>query len=326
MSDSLDAEALLFGSQQASTFFAEHWGRSWVRRQAPTNLSDLFTLDELAAHAFTSLSPGRGGDVMHFRAAFVDEAGRGRTFGGPLEMARQLLDLGMTLTFDDLQRTHPKLTALAAAVARLVGTVGDVTINCFLSPDGSGFPWHIDTSHVLVLQVSGEKRWLIGPRVAAPPLPLQRDSPDSAATAALLSQLKFEYPRPLDESATEVLMRPNDILYLPPGQWHRANAQGSSTHLSLVIRPFGFARLLRALLTVGALGRSDWRDDIQRIGATDRAATTSPELLAFLTTRLSEARAVLSGLTPERLAATLETLRAAPSLRDLVLDRTASML
>lgn len=326
----LDAEALLFGRGHAAPFLAAHWAKRWSHQRAATRLGELFSLDELAAHAFSPLAPGRGGDVLHLRAGTVDGEGRGTMFGAPLEMARQLLDLGLTLAFDGLQATHPKLTALARSVGRLVGHVGDVSINCFLSPDGSGLPWHIDITHGFILQVSGEKRWQLGPQIAAPPIALQRDSAGSAQTENLLQQLRFTYPKPGDDAA-EILMQPDDVLYLPPGQWHRASAKGTSTHLSVIIKPFTFSRLLRAMLVATALQRTDWRQDLQQLGVADPSGpaappTSRPELLQYLAARLDEARRDLAAMTPERLALTMQTLESSSLLRDVLYARASEIL
>jgi ribosomal protein L16 Arg81 hydroxylase len=322
MADAIDAAALLFGtSSEAARFFSEHWGKSTVKLRAPASLGELFSLDELAAHAFSPLSPGRGGDTLHFRAAYTDTAGRARAFGGPLEMARQLLDAGMTLSFDGLQRSHPKLQALAAAMGRLIGTIGPVTINCFLSPDGSGLGWHFDCTHGLILQISGEKRWQLGPQVMAPPLHLELDGPSTPAIAAMLKQLGHHYPEPSDHER-EIDLAPNDILYVPPGLWHRASARGTSCHLSVIVRPFGFARVLRAMIAAMALRRPEWRSDLQRLGvAGDLAPPSSrPELASYFATQLEEARRELAQLTPERMAKTMESLAQSPLLRDLLLN------
>lgn len=320
--DTLDVEALLFGGKaEATRFFSEHWGKSAVQLRAPGNLSELFSLEELAAHAFSPLSPGKGGDTLRFRAAYTDTSGRGRAFGGPLEMARQLLDAGMTLSFDGLQRSHPKLQALAAAVARMIGAVGLVTINSFLSPDGAGLGWHFDCTHGLILQVSGEKRWQLGPQVTAPPFHLELDGPSTAAMTAMLKQLGFQFPEPGDHER-EIVLRPNDVLYLPPGLWHRAFAVGTSCHLSVIARPFGFARVLRGAMAAMALKRPEWRNDLQRVGADQNvtALSSRPELLAYFAAQLDEARRELQQLTPERLVKTMEVMAQSPLFRDLLLN------
>jgi ribosomal protein L16 Arg81 hydroxylase len=322
MAGALDVEAILFGDREArGRFFAESLNRRWVKLRAPGALGDLFSLEQLAAHAFTPLAPGKGGDLISFRAAFYDQQGRGRAFGGPLEMARQLLDAGMTLSFDGLQRLDPRLEALAAGFARLAAIVEPIVINCFLSPEGSGFPWHFDATHVLVLQISGEKRWLLGPQVELPPFHLQGDAPSTPATETVLRELGYSFPKAESAPAEEVLVQPNDVLYLPPGTWHRAFARGSSTHLSLVIKPFGFARVLRAALTATALVRSDWRLDAQRVGVDDESPPPSarPELLRFFADRLEEARRELAKMTPQRLVRTMEVLAGSPVGREILL-------
>ncbi len=316
----MDAEALLFGKAEAARFFAEDWGKSWVKLRAPTSLSQLFTLEELAAHAFSPLSPGRGGDTLRFRATYYDQDGRGRAVAAPLEMARRLLDAGMTLSFDELQRSLPKLQALAGSVASMIGAVGPVSINCFLSPDKSGLAWHFDCTHGIILQLSGEKRWQLGPQVAAPPFHLQLDALSTPPTTSALKELGYLYPDP-DENPDEIVLQPNDVLYVPPGRWHRAFARGTSCHLSIIIRPYGFARVLRTSIAAMALKRPEWRDDMQRLGVdgSPTPLSTRAEIINYFAVRLEEARAELARMTPERMAATMEAIAASPLLRDIVL-------
>jgi hypothetical protein len=89
------------------------------------------------------------------------------------------------------------------------------------------------------------------------------------------------------------------------------------------MRPFGFARLLRAVIASAALGRLEWRQDVQRLDLVGDAPVpaTRPELLRFFAARLEEARRELAALTPERLVQALEALTVIPGLRDLLLNK-----
>ena len=83
-----------------------------------------------------------------------------------------------------------------------------VQANSYYTPRGSqGFAVHHDTHDVLVLQVAGEKRWLLYNPLLELPLKHQR------------------YSRSLGdegEPTDDIILRAGDMLYLPRGWLHQA--------------------------------------------------------------------------------------------------------
>ena len=94
--------------------------------------------------------------------------------------------------------------------------------NAYYTPRGSqGFAVHHDTHDVLVLQVAGEKRWLVYEPLLELPLKHQRYS------AAL-----GDHGEPTDD----IVLRAGDTLYLPRGWLHQAETSASdSLHLTIGI-------------------------------------------------------------------------------------------
>jgi hypothetical protein len=85
-----------------------------------------------------------------------------------------------------------------------------------------GFNVHWDDHDVFVVQIAGSKRW----QVFAPtrPWPTERDAEPA--------------PPPDTPPSAEPLLGPGDVLYLPHGWWHVANAEDSpSLHLTIGVRP-----------------------------------------------------------------------------------------
>jgi hypothetical protein len=311
--------ALLIPDLDPQRFFADIWGKSWSRcRGAAERFAEVFTPADLSRHAVAGIAEGNVRQPSHtLRAAFSDPAGVGLTVGVPIEMARPLLDAGMTLAWSELQGTHPRLAALAAAVTSWVKARGAVTVGCFLSPDQQGFPWHFDMTHVFAMQIEGRKRWQLGRLgVAHPPFHLQAHA--LPEVKSLLDRFGLPIVPPADGDFDEVELASGDVLYLPPGTWHRAKAIGRSCHLSVLVRPVSFARLLRTVVAAVAYRRPSWRQDVQRAG---EAPATRAELVVFLDERLAEARRELQAVTGEKLVATMEALAGAPLLRDLLLER-----
>ncbi len=313
----MDARSLFFGDRDPGDFFAD-WGQRWWKTTgAADRFAAVFSPADLSAHALGDVIDGPR-PSLSYRAAYRDGAGSGRTFFAPLEMARALREAGMTLVWSDVQQGLPRVAELAGAIAKLVHARTPISIQCVISPDGQGFPWHYDCTHVIALQIRGAKRWWLGrKRVESPPFHQQADAMDPGRHE-LLASLGLRYELPNDADADEVELSAGDILYLPPGTWHRASARGESTHLSVLVRSLSFGRLLRTAMTATALRSDGWRADTQGM--------TRPELLQFLTTRLAEARRQLAAITPEQLVATADALSGSSALRDVLLDRAREVL
>ena len=94
--------------------------------------------------------------------------------------------------------------------------------NAYYTPRGSqGFAVHHDTHDVLVLQVAGEKRWLLYDPVLELPLKHQRYSSSLG-----------EHGEPTDD----LVLRAGDTLYLPRGWLHQAETSATdSLHLTIGI-------------------------------------------------------------------------------------------
>ena len=122
-----------------------------------------------------------------------------------------------------LQALHVHWHPLAVFCRLLEEALGHaVQANAYYTPRGSqGFAVHHDTHDVLVLQVAGEKRWLLYDPVLELPLKHQRYSPALG-----------EHGEPTDD----IVLRAGDTLYLPRGWLHEAEASVSdSLHLTLGI-------------------------------------------------------------------------------------------
>jgi hypothetical protein len=97
-----------------------------------------------------------------------------------------------------------------------------VQVNAYYTPRGSqGFAVHHDTHDVLVLQVAGEKRWLLYEPLLELPLKHQR-----------YSSALGDHGEPTDDLA----LRAGDTLYLPRGWLHQAETSTTdSLHLTIGI-------------------------------------------------------------------------------------------
>ena len=147
-----------------------------------------------------------------------------------------------------LQALHRVWPPVATFCQRLAADLGHpVQANAYVTPpQNQGFSNHYDVHDVFVLQIEGEKRWVIHEPVHPAPL---RHQPWTDRRAAVER-------RAAEEPLIDTVLRPGDCLYLPRGFLHAATALGGvSTHLTLGVHSwtrYGLAEQLlqQALRTV----------------------------------------------------------------------------
>jgi bifunctional lysine-specific demethylase and histidyl-hydroxylase NO66 len=135
-----------------------------------------------------------------------------------------------------LQALHVNWHPLAVFCRLLEEALGHtVQANSYYTPRGSqGFAVHHDTHDVLVLQVAGEKRWLLYDPLFELPLKHQR-----------YSKALGEHGEPTDE----FVLRAGDTLYLPRGWLHQAEtSETDSLHLTIGINAYTWLDAAKAAL------------------------------------------------------------------------------
>jgi hypothetical protein len=135
-----------------------------------------------------------------------------------------------------LQALHVNWEPLAVFCRRLEEAFGlGVQANSYYTPRGSqGFAVHHDTHDVLVLQVAGEKRWLLYDPLLELPLKHQRYSKSLGDEG---------------EPTDDLVLRAGDTLYLPRGWLHEAEtSKADSLHLTIGINAYTWLDAARAAL------------------------------------------------------------------------------
>jgi hypothetical protein len=215
---------------------------------------------------------------------------------------------GTTIVLQGLHHTWPPLAAYCRSLeASLEHTV---QANAYYTPRGSqGLAVHHDTHDVFVLQVSGEKRWLVYDPVWELPLKHQR------------------YTKSMGEVGEPVLdltLRAGDTLYLPRGWMHEAlTSDHDSLHLTIGVNVYTWVDAVRAAL-----------EECEREPAFRRApAGAADELVDLLVARLApedvERRRRARFVDSRRpvLGGQLEQLRALESLTlDTPLERRPTVI
>ncbi len=146
-------------------------------------------------------------------------------------------------------------------------------------PQNRGFDAHYDVHDVFVLQIAGTKRWIVHEPVHPDPL---RDRPWTDHRTAVAEAAR-------GEAHLDTVLEPGDVLYLPRGWLHAAEAQGAvSIHLTLGVHTWT-RHALAEQLTRAALALL--RDDPEMRGSLPLGAEGPEDELALVRRRLVDALA-----------------------------------
>lgn len=219
-------------------FATDHWGRKPLFTRAaalPEDFSDLFSVDAVdelvSSRAIRTpfVRMAKEGSVLP-PSRFTGPGGFGAEVGDQLDSAKVLAEFanGATLVLQGLHRTWPPIQEFARQLATELGHPAQV--NAYITPASSrGFDPHYDVHDVFVLQIAGEKHWRIHEPVHMDPL---RDQPWSDHRDAVAARAQ-------EAPAIDETFRPGDVLYLPRGWIHSAEALGGvSVHLTIGVAAY----------------------------------------------------------------------------------------
>ena len=229
--------------------FTAAWGRRPLLATAselPQSFDDLLDLDgvdELLSRRGLRtpfLRMAKDGVVVD-SSRFTRPGGVGAAIGDQVDdtAVTRLFADGTTIVLQALHRLWPPIIEFAGALAGELGH--PIQVNAYVTPPSSrGFAAHYDIHDVFVLQLAGEKRWIVHEPVHEWPL---RSQP--------WTQRRRQVERAVAETAPTIdtVLRPGDALYLPRGFLHSAEALGDvSAHLTVGIHVVTRQALLEALL------------------------------------------------------------------------------
>ena len=224
-------------------FFSEHWEQEplVLERDEAGRYDDLLSLAEVERLVCSGGLRYPGFRLVRADAKLatsdytVDIPWRPTGFPGTVDVPAVLseFDAGATIVLQALHLTHPPLGEFCRILEAELGH--STQANAYFTPrDAQGLPVHHDTHDVLVLQVSGEKRWLVYEPALVVPLRDQRYSP------------KLGEP---GEPTHDLTLRAGDTLYLPRGWLHEAvTSDTDSLHLTIGINVYSQLDALKAAL------------------------------------------------------------------------------
>lgn len=235
-----------------AAFLDHHWGRAPLHRAGadPGAFADLFSLDDVdrfvtesapRSPSFRLVRDGRPLDASRYTRTARIGGQVVPGVGDPVAVMRELAG-GATIVLQGLQRSCPPLARLARDLELELSH--PVQVNAYVTPAGSrGLGVHYDTHDVFVLQLAGSKQWSVHPPVLEDPLASQPWKGGRADPG---------------EACLSVDLHAGDVLYVPRGFLHSAQAQ----------------QALSAHLTVGVV-TTTWHDVVTRLVS---AAATEREL------------------------------------------------
>ncbi len=226
--------ARLLAPTTLDRFFEEYWEKAPLQTSHPADdFIEIFRLKDVdhllslpglvGSEFFRLLSRNAPGDVLPFEAS-------GRTLS--LAQIYHAFEQGSTINVLGMQRFWPPV----AAFCRHLEETLHHRIYCnlfFTPPNAEPLHAHYDDQDVLILQLSGSKRWRIDERSF--PLPLRGDVADVS----------------LGDNPKEIMLHEGGVLYLPRGFVHEPAVLDSiSLHLTVGITPHRWVDLLASALIV----------------------------------------------------------------------------
>jgi ribosomal protein L16 Arg81 hydroxylase len=256
-------------------FLAEDWERRplVVQGREERRFDDLLSVQDVerlvcsSGIRYPAFRLVKEGEQIPVSAYTVDIpwSPRGFTETADVERVAAAFEGGATIV---LQGLHLHWPPLARFCRGLEATLGHpVQANSYYTPRGSqGLAVHHDTHDVFVLQISGEKRWLVYEPAFELPLRDQKYK----------REVHGEPGSPLHD----LVLRAGDVLYLPRGWLHEAlTSDTDSLHITVGVNVYTWIDAVRAAVESCA-------DDVEFRRAVADDGETEADLLARLAERL----------------------------------------
>jgi ribosomal protein L16 Arg81 hydroxylase len=133
--------------------------------------------------------------------------------------AQDMFDAGATICATGLERACPKLADVSRSIREELRFSGQISFRAYYSPNGVGFSHHYDPRVVTNIQVAGKKKWWFANAPVAQfpltnsPVPIPDDFRDHL----------------FDVGFKEIELAPGDLICLPAGTLHWAEASGGES-------------------------------------------------------------------------------------------------
>lgn len=232
----------LLGETSPEAFFERHFALEplLARGAAPwaLELATVETCERLLSAPRVDFMLARAGEPYRGERPSLDDA-------------RRLFDEGYTWVLRDVDKGDGGLAELGRGLASDVH--GTLHLQLYRTPASKfGFGWHFDPEEVFYVQTVGRKRMRLRQNTQHP-WPLQ---------SAMPVRLKAEHET---TPVLEHVLEPGDVLYIPCGWWHAADALEATVSISAgVLAPTAVDAVTLALLELAA--DPTWRRRLPPMG------------------------------------------------------------
>jgi ribosomal protein L16 Arg81 hydroxylase len=288
----------LLAPHDVTSFLADYWGHKPMYVPGSPSRFDALRFDLSTFEA--SIRTPAPDDRMRVRFVGRDD----KVHDAPIDLASfSVAESDLTVCADQVDDRFEALAVYCSSIKTALALAGPVFMTCYASPPGHGFGMHWDCQPSFILQLHGSKQWRFSarPAVAWPPV--------IVANAAILSKVTERYPwldsrfptRRDDATFVEQTLTAGDVLYLPAGTWHQAQAiDDISLALTMACTPLTAADLIVDVLRGHLSSSESWRASVPPSPVSASPADRlPPEVAVFLDDRLGELRELISVLTVE---------------------------
>jgi ribosomal protein L16 Arg81 hydroxylase len=297
-----DYDALTFQSlvapHEPEAVLKDFWGKKpLLIRGHPDKFRALFSLERLKTCLRVVGDPPPR--PLSIRASF--DRGANHVQARPME-AMYLYSAGATLCIQNIGLIDACLANTAEAIRRELNFIGPADFRAYLSPPGQGFDTHFDARIATTLQIEGRKRWRFSNEVAIEWPHFQINSAGGTFRSGRPLQNWEKFRVPTDCSFEEAILEPGDLLCLPAGTWHSAEAIDCSLGLNLAFGiPGGLWGVLAPVLTSLLVMNPKWREPPPPTLAPNNSGITAlPECIeSFLRERLNDLIDLLRSLNDD---------------------------
>jgi 50S ribosomal protein L16 3-hydroxylase len=174
--------------------------------------------------------------------------------------AKTMFENGMGLLFNDANTISPVLTDLLNNLRREMGfsalTYGRNLI--YATKANKGTAPHFDQNINFVIQIHGTKKWWLAPNTNVD-APLTRYTMGLSMDAELAGYATGTMPTEMPSDATEYILKPGSMLFVPRGYWHSTEAVTDAMSLNFTFSAPTWIDLFSAALRSRLSQIPQWR-------------------------------------------------------------------
>ncbi len=247
----------------AAEFFKSHWPEKplFIPPQAG-KLEQIFNLPQ-----FKDLESLVAARTLKVRACLPDFDDEYSSIHVEPHDALKVYANNMTLVFDQMQKQSDIIalglknitTDLGLVFGSLENNLCQARSIAYATPQWCGTRLHFDANANFIIQIHGTKKWTLAKNNSVD-FPTERFTTGSSEMPlALEKQCHAELLDSVPDDATEYLMQPGCVLFVPRGYWHETTTDDDSLSLNFTFSQPTWADVFSKSIHVLLQNSPDWR-------------------------------------------------------------------